>query len=393
MMMNQPIDCEQYINLLDRLVREYTGESLSELEKAILHGVLHGMTYKEIKHHYPVVRGYTVGYLSRYVAYQLWAKLTQVLQEAGILQPDEKVRSKNLWDCVTRALENEQPCVLESTTRVVREPNPMVGQTLRMRYLITEHLVDGEFSQTFLAEDEDVPDRRLVVIKRLKSNSAETLKRYEREAQVLQGLGKHDRIPELFACFIERGDFYLVHEFIEGEPLSQELIEGKPWEESDAIELFRNILEILSFIHQQNIIHRDLHPDNLIRRAADRKIVPIDFGAVKEIQISQNENTGQATTAVTRGGTSKSYISPEQAYGIPNLCSDIYAVGLICIQALTGIPPQKLKVNRKTGNLSWRKYAQVSPKFADILDKTICYDFRERYPSAIEALEACNSLG
>ncbi|MBE9042224.1 serine/threonine protein kinase [Oscillatoriales cyanobacterium LEGE 11467] len=386
------MDIEKYVDFLNFLVVEHTGEPLSSVQKAIGRGVLNGMTYKEIKQNDAVARGYSVGYLSRYVAYHLWESLTQVFQKAGVLEAEEKVRSKNLWDCITRVMEREQ-LTNEAIEMSISPQTDLLDQTLRMRYLITEHLVDGEFSQTYLAEDNDVPDGRLVVIKRLKSNSADTLKRYKREAKVLQGLGKHDRIPELFARFEQDGDFYLVHEFIEGQPLSHELEIGEPWEEARAIDLLRDILEILSFVHQQNIIHRDLHPDNLIRRAADGKIVPIDFGAVKEIGTSQNENTGQATTGVTLGGTSRCYISPEQAYGIPQLCSDIYAVGILCIQALTGVPPRKLKVNRKTGNLSWRKKApQVCPQFAKILDKMVCYDFRQRYSSATEVLEALDAL-
>ena len=390
-MMNQSFDVEKCVELLDRLVAEHTGEPLNNVQKAIVRGVLDGMTYKEIKQNDAAARGYSVGYLSRYVAYHLWDSLTQVFQHAGVLNADEKVRSKNLWDSITRVMEREEDAE-EAIEPSVSPQADLLGQTLRMRYLMTEHLVDGEFSHTYLAEDTDVPDGRLVVIKRLKSNSADTLKRYQREAKVLQNLGKHDRIPELFARFEHDGDFYLVHEFIEGQPLSHELITGEPWEEDNAIALLRNILEILSFVHQQNIIHRDLHPDNLIRRASDGKIVPIDFGAVKEIRTVQTGNTTQTTTAVSLAGTSRYYISPEQAYGIPQLCSDLYAVGILVIQALTGVSPRKLKVNPKTGNPSWRKYAQVCPQFADVLDKMVCYDFRERYRSAMEALEALDGL-
>jgi serine/threonine-protein kinase len=82
-------------------------------------------------------------------------------------------------------------------------PDPMLDRKLRMRYRITEHLVSTEFSDTYLAEDEDVPDRPLCAVKRFKSQSMETTKLLEREARVLRKLGKHDRIPELLARFQE----------------------------------------------------------------------------------------------------------------------------------------------------------------------------------------------
>lgn len=78
----------------------------------------------------------------------------------------------------------------------------------------------------------------------------------------------------------------------------------------------------------------------------------------------------------------------EQTKGSPRLSSDVYAVGMIGIQALTGIMPHKLTEDPVTGEISWRQHAQVSPILADILDKMVRYDFRQRYQSAEEALQA-----
>jgi serine/threonine-protein kinase len=147
-------------------------------------------------------------------------------------------------------------------------------------------------------------------------------------------------------------------------------------------------LEVLVFVHKQNVIHRDVHPQNLIRRTSDGKIVLIDFGAVKEINTSQN-SIGQTKSC---GGTQQDYIPPEQAIGSPKLCSDIYAVGLIGIQALTGMRPKQLRVDN-LGNLIWQKNATVTPELASILDQMVLYAFPQRYPSATEALQALQNLG
>ncbi len=367
-------------NFLDNLVSQQTGEHLSRLEQSIIQGVLQSWTYKEIKENDPIAHYYTVGFLGRYVGYNLWKKLTKVLRQAGIISQEEKVVGANLWDCIMRSVQKR--------TQPANSVDPMLQKLLRMRYRIREHLVSTEYSNTYLAEDENLPDRPLCLVKRLKSQSERTSQLFDRETRVLYRLGQHDRIPELLARFEEDGYFYLVYQFIEGQPLYQELIEGQPWEEHQVIALLKDILEVLVFVHKENVIHRDLHPQNLIRRTSDGKIVLIDFGAVKEINTSHN-STGQTRS---RGGTQQDYIPPEQAIGSPKFCSDIYAVGIIGIQALTGMQPKQLRVDN-LGNLIWQNNATVTPELASVLDKMVLYAFPQRYPSATEALQALQKLG
>jgi serine/threonine-protein kinase len=367
-------------NFLDNLVSQQTGEHLTRLQQSIIRGVLQSWTYKEIQENDPIARGYTVGYLGRYVGYNLWKELTKVLRQAEILGQEERVVGANLWDCIMRAV--------QQGTQPAKSVDPILQKLLRMRYRIREHLVSTEYSNTYLAEDENLPDRPLCLVKRLKSQSERTRQLFDRETRLLYRLGQHDLIPELLARFEENGYFYLVYQFIEGQPLYQELIQGQPWEEHQVIALLKDILEVLVFVHKQDVIHRDVHPQNLIRRTSDGKIVLIDFGAVKEINTSQN-SIGQTKSC---GGTQQDYIPPEQAIGSPKLCSDIYAVGLIGIQALTGMRPKQLRVDN-LGNLIWQNNATVTPEFASVLDQMVLYAFPQRYPSATEALQALQKLG
>lgn len=371
---------EEAIICLDDLVYEQTQKRLKSLQKAIIQGVIEGLTYKEIKENYPIARNYTVGYLGRYVGYNLWKDITKVLKQAEIIEPEERVVGANLWDCMMRTV--------QQGTQPRKPADPILEKLLRMRYRIREHLVSTEYSDTYLAEDENLPDRPLCLVKRLKSQSDRTSHLFDRETRVLYRLGQHDRIPELLARFEEDGYFYLVYQFIEGQPLYQELIEEQPWEEERVVALLKDILEVLVFVHKQDVIHRDVHPQNLIRRALDGKIVLIDFGAVKEINTSQN-SSGQ--TKSCGGGTQQDYIPPEQAIGSPKFCSDIYAVGIIGIQALTGMRPKQLRVDN-LGNPIWQKNATVTPEFARVLDQMVLYAFPQRYPSATEALEALQQL-
>ncbi|OCR00014.1 hypothetical protein BCD67_02610 [Oscillatoriales cyanobacterium USR001] len=270
-----------------------------------------------------------------------------------------------------------------------------IGGTLQGRYQIIKILGQGGFSETYLAEDLYLPFKPKCVIKKLKSasSSPELLqiarRLFDTEAKILHQLGGHDQIPRLFAHFEENQEFYLVQEFIDGEDLSQEIIPGKQMSETYVIELLRDVLNVLEFVHQHNVIHRDIKPSNLIRRKQDAKLVLIDFGAAKEItNLAANTENQPMTVAIGTQG----YFAPEQMRGQPRMNSDIYGLGMIGIQALTGFPPFQLPENAATGEINWRTQAQVSPKLARILDKMVHYDFRERYESATEVLQNLTSL-
>ena len=265
----------------------------------------------------------------------------------------------------------------------------MLGTTLRGHYKIISQLGSGGFGETYLAQDLDLPGKPRCVVKRLKplvtgQLALETaIRLFDREAQVLYRLGNpHDQIPQLLAHFEENQEFYLVQEFVDGNDLSKELISGRQWKEEQVIAFLQDVLKILEFVHQQDVIHRDLKPANLIRRTSDGKIVLIDFGAVKEIT-TMMANMAGATIIGTLG-----YMPSEQLAGNPKFNSDIYALGMICIQAITGIYPHELQ---KDPEVIWNKQA-ISPKLAAILDKMVCYDFRLRYQSATEVLQALKSL-
>ena len=105
-----------------------------------------------------------------------------------------------------------------------------------------------------------------------------------------------------------------------------------------------------------------------------------------EIVNSQGE-----TRVVTIIGT-PGYIPSEQGRAKPRFSSDVYAVGIIGIQALTGLTPGQLQEDPETWEIIWRDQVQVSPQLAEVLDKMVCYDFRHRYQSAGEALQAVQQL-
>ena len=286
----------------------------------------------------------------------------------------------------------------------------MIGQTLAGRYHVISHLGEGAFGQTYLAEDTQLPDKDQCVVKHLKPLLTDvfTLRAarhlFEKEAKVLNHLGKHDQIPRLLAHFEENQEFYLVQEFIEGEELTQELTPGKQLSEAEVIDLLHEILEVLVFVHQQNIIHRDIKPSNLMRRKQDGKIVLIDFGAVKQIStqvvdIHQEQAKSSVNSKVPTSFTvavvgTPQYMPGEQFQGKPRLSSDIYAVGIVGIQALTGLFPHQIPeiIWRSDEAVPKEVHLRNSPELAKVLAAMTHNDFSKRYLSAKEALEAIEAL-
>ncbi len=272
----------------------------------------------------------------------------------------------------------------------------MTDITLVGRYHILKPLGSGGFGHTFLAEDLFLPGRPRCVVKQLQPQSTnpqvmEVARRlFHREAEVLYQLGSAiERIPRLLAHFEQDKDFYLVQEFIEGHDLSQELTPGQKYPESWVKHLLLDVLDVLSQVHQRQIIHRDIKPANLMRRQSDQRIVLIDFGAVKEVGSLVANDKGE-TAIGTQIGT-RGYMPIEQFRGQPRLSSDVYAVGVVAIQALTGLPPSQME-DYDTGELHWQRYAQVSPGLRAVLEKMVHPDWRQRYPSAVEALQAVQAL-
>ncbi|BAZ15572.1 TPR repeat-containing serine/threonine protein kinase [Calothrix sp. NIES-4071] len=271
----------------------------------------------------------------------------------------------------------------------------MLGSTLALRYQIISCLGGGGFGETYVACDTQLPGTPQCVVKKLKpqSNDPETLQTarrlFDTEAQVLYQLGTHKQIPQLRAYFEENQEFYLVQEFIEGHDLGNELIPGKVYSQEQVILLLQEILEILKFVHQNKVIHRDLNPRNILRNKHNNKLFLIDFGAVK--QITTNVVTSQSQKFTVAIGT-PGYIPSEQAQGNPRYSSDIYALGIIGIQALTGIPPEQLEHDDSTSEIIWRHQTTVSEELAAFLDKMVRYDFRQRYQDASIALQALKDL-
>jgi formylglycine-generating enzyme required for sulfatase activity len=262
---------------------------------------------------------------------------------------------------------------------------------LKDRYRAEKLLGQGGFGKTFKAVDEDQPRKPLCVIKQFSFQSnnpkhrSTALKLFYEEAQHLEALGKHDQIPELLAYFDIEGEPYLVQQFIDGQDLEQELETSGTFNQTQIRQLLESLLPVLDFLHNQSIpiIHRDIKPANIIRRKIDRQLILVDFGAAK-----QATQTILAQTGTVIG--SPEYTAIEQARGKPVFASDIYSLGITCINLLTNVSPFDLfDMNRDTW--VWRDYLVDNPvdeKLGKVLDKMIANGLPQRYRSAAEVLTA-----
>jgi ABC-type branched-subunit amino acid transport system substrate-binding protein/tRNA A-37 threonylcarbamoyl transferase component Bud32 len=272
------------------------------------------------------------------------------------------------------------------------------GDILRDRYRIIGQLGQGGFARTYTANDAwGSLGNPLCVVKEIEppqSNAPEVLQaaqvQFEREARSLKYLDRCPRIPQLIDRFQEQGKFYLIQEYIEGNPLNQELASLRQFKESEVIDLLLDILSVLDCVHSQGIIHRDIKPSNLIRCKRTGKIAVIDFGAVKAIGTLAIEN-GQLTQ--TRVIGTEGYMPAEQWHGHPKVNSDIYAVGIIGIQAIAGLDISDFFNHQRTGELIWhysthdRPMRKINSQLENILNQMVRYHFKDRYQSAADVLQ------
>jgi eukaryotic-like serine/threonine-protein kinase len=268
----------------------------------------------------------------------------------------------------------------------------ILGKTLKDRYRVLQELREGGLGKTYLAEDLDMPVTplpRRVVKQILQKKMNPAVKRYfKKETEALASLND-PQIPILHAAFEIKEIPYIIQDFIEGHDLSAEIASygdvesvdaSKCWTEQDAINFLVDMLGILDYVHAQGIIHRDIKPSNIMRRQADNALILIDFGIVK------NTNADSSSLSVRYG--TQGYTPMEQWLGNAQFNSDIYALGMTVIQAVTGIPPNCLS-NKQ---LLFRLKRLVNPALLAIIDSMVAVDYSKRCQSAQEALSLLQPL-
>ena len=265
------------------------------------------------------------------------------------------------------------------------------GIILNNRYRIIKQIGQGGFGRAYLAEDTH-RYRELCVLKEFapKIESDRALRKaedlFEREAGILYKL-KHLQIPQFEALLRtrvnDRRSLFIVQEYIAGESYWQLLKHKGKLTEAEVIDMVRELLPVLDHIHRSKLIHRDISPDNLIRREIDGKTALIDFGCVKIAANAVSRSTGHSVTLIGKKGYSPDeQISRGQAF--PS--SDLYSLAATAIVLLTGKQPDEL-YDSHGGKWDWESQAKVSSHFKKILNKMLAYKPCDRYQSAEEIIK------
>ncbi|MGB6299985.1 MAG: serine/threonine-protein kinase [Rivularia sp. (in: cyanobacteria)] len=276
------------------------------------------------------------------------------------------------------------------------KPEIASGTLIDSRYIIQMMLGQGGLGRTYLAHD----TRRFnepCVLKEFApfgtgSNGLEKCRDlFKREAKILHQL-EHPQIPRFLACFEGESRLFLVQEYVNGKTYSRLLQErqqqGESFSENEVIFWLKNLLPVLEYVHQHQVIHRDISPDNIMLPENGNLPVLIDFGVGKQIaQFNEATQINQTAFAGNMSLVGKVGYAPREqiSLGLCSPSSDIYALGVTAIVLLTGKSPTYL-IDRYSLDWNWRTYANISDAFTRILDRMLADTPKARFQTTREVL-------
>ncbi|MDF5713926.1 MAG: serine/threonine-protein kinase [Rhizonema sp. NSF051] len=266
---------------------------------------------------------------------------------------------------------------------------------LNNRYRILKPISHDGVGKTFLAVDEKSQENidsicKPCIIKQLFPQRhhvhchpiAEKL--FRQESLLLSELSQHPQVPLLLDIFEQNAQQYIVQEWIDGQTLEEELAREGVFNEAEIRQILQEMLPVLQFFHDHQVIHRDIKPANIIRRQTDGKLILVDNGMSKYAPSSVFETTGNQVG-------SAEYAAPEQIRGKAVFTSDLYSLGLSCLHLLTQMSPFDLLDCSEDAWL-WRSHltTPISSSLSQILCKLLQKATKRRYQSATEVLGDLN---
>lgn len=265
----------------------------------------------------------------------------------------------------------------------------LIGERINDRYKILDFIGGGGMANVYLARDMILERDVAIKILRLDfANDDEFIRRFHREAQSATSL-VHPNIVNIYDVGEEKDIYYIVMEYVEGKTLKQYIQDHHPIPIEKAVDIMLQITSAISHAHQNNIIHRDIKPQNILidRRG---KIKVTDFGIAVALSATALTQTNSILGSVH-------YLSPEQARGgKATKKSDIYSLGIVFYELLTGkVPfsghsPVSIALKHLQDETpSVREFNSDIPQSVEnIILKATAKDPFHRYQSAAEMEEA-----
>jgi len=269
------------------------------------------------------------------------------------------------------------------------------GEVLQARYEIQELVHSGGMGYVYLATDKRLYDR-ICIVKQIKEpiKSDDHRKKLEEEALRMSKLD-HPNVAMILDHFIDSGYYFLVVERIHGKTLSEVFKERRGHlTENEVVAWATSICDVVSYLHHEGIVHRDISPDNIML-TGEGSIKFIDFGTLREFR----HIAPGGTVGIGKYG----YTPPEQWQGKPEPRSDIFSLGATIYYLLSGFLPLSREYTTRQApqkedfNPSFppvrTKNPNVSPQFEAVLQKALQLNVNDRYSSASEFGEALRNLG
>ena len=264
----------------------------------------------------------------------------------------------------------------------------MKGQKINDRYQIIKLIGEGGMANVYLAYD-TILDRN-VAVKVLRgdlANDEKFVRRFQREALSASSLS-HPNIVEVYDVGEDNGEYYIVMEYIEGKQLKELLKKRGKLTTPEVVDIMLQITDGLSVAHDSYIIHRDIKPQNIM--ILENGLVKItDFGIAMALNSTQLTQTNSVMGSVH-------YLPPEQASGKGStLKSDIYSMGILMYELLTGSVPFKgenaveiaLKQIKEPMPSVREKLPDVPQSVENIIIKATAKNVKNRYNDAREMNE------
>ena len=294
---------------------------------------------------------------------------------------------------------------VEEKTAKAELPSPqlkpvssLIGRILDGKYKVIEKLGEGGMGSVYSAEH--LLMNRKVALKVLHPamlSNEDSLKRFLHEARVASKLS-HQNAVTMYDFGVDQSVPYIAMEFLDGKTLKQIIADEGALPISRVLPIFEQVCSVLADAHNLGIVHRDMKPDNIMlkpRPDGRETVTVLDFGIAKMLGQDDDKNA-----VVTRTGSffgTPQYMSPEAATNQPDVRSDIYSLGIILYEALSGDVPFKapsimqlliLHMNEKPLPLRrFKPQMNISPELDAVVLKALEKDPARRYQTAVELLE------